>query len=292
MSTRYSSLPVTVVVPVKNEERNLPECLSRLTGFTRVVVVDSGSVDATQEIARQYGAEVVDFKWNGKFPKKRNWYLRHYRIDTPWVLFVDADEFLTSEFKFELERVLPNTHHVGFWLSYHNYFMNRYLRHGDTFTKLALFRVGCGEYEQISEDQWSKLDMEVHEHPILNGTTGRIRNPIRHQDFKGLDAYFDRHNQYARWEAKRYFAVRNESDAPWSSLTGRQKAKYRLLDTWLLGPLYFLYCYIVRLGFLDGRAGFSFALCKCMYFWQIKLKIAESADRLHASADRVSSPAE
>ena len=67
--------------------------------------------------------------------------------------------------------------------------------------------------------------------------------------------------------------MRNSADAPRDTLTQRQKAKYRMLDSWVLGPLYFLYSYVVCLGFLDGRAGFSFALCKCMYFWQTKMKI-------------------
>ncbi len=277
MGPETPTLPVTVVIPVKNEERNLPKCLAQLSGFTRVVVVDSNSVDATRDIAGAYGAEVINFEWDGQFPKKRNWFLRNHAPSTPWVLFLDADEFLTSEFKRELAQVLPKTTHSGFWLSYHTFFMNHYLRHGDVFTKLALFRVGAGEYEKIDEDRWSNLDMEVHEHPILDGTTGRIRSAIHHRDFKGLSTYFNRHNEYSSWEAERCRAVRTSSKDSLTKLTRRQRAKYRLLNTWILGPLYFLYAYIFRLGFLDGRAGFSFALCKCMYFWQIKVKIDEMA---------------
>ena len=189
MGVDVSAMPVTVVIPVTNEERNLSDCLAQLAGFSQIVVVDSNSVDATREIAQDQGAEVINFEWDGKFPKKRNCYLRNHTPSTPWVQFLDADEFISPEFKRELADVLPNTGHAGFWLTYHNQIMNRYLRHGDVFTKLALFRVGSGEYERISEDQWSKLDMEVHEHPILSGTTGRIHSPIRHRDFKELDAY-------------------------------------------------------------------------------------------------------
>ena len=167
MGSDTNVLPVTVVVPVKNEERNLPECLSHLSVFSHIVVVDSSSVDATREIAASHGAEVINFEWNGKFPKKRNWYLRNYPPRTPWVLFLDADEFVTQEFLGELAEVIPTTKHDGFWLTYNNFFMNRYLRHGDAFTKLALFRVGSGEYEQVDDEHWSKLDMEVHEHPVL-----------------------------------------------------------------------------------------------------------------------------
>ena len=81
------SIPVTVVVPVKNEARNLPRCLKRLERFEKVYVVDSGSDDATPEVAESHGAEVVQFKWNGRFPKKRNWFLDNHTLGTEWVLF-------------------------------------------------------------------------------------------------------------------------------------------------------------------------------------------------------------
>lgn len=269
------SLPVTVVVPVRNEEKNIAECLTRLRGFAGVLVVDSGSTDRTCDIAREHGARVITFEWDGRFPKKRNWVLRTQAIETPWVLFLDADEFITPEFIAELRSAIEGTSRVGFWLAYRNHFMGRYLRHGDVLTKLALFRVGAGEYEKIDDDYWSNLDMEVHEHPVLEGETGSISSPILHRDFKGMRAYFDRHNQYSSWEAHRYHAMRADLAARWSTLTLRQKFKYRLLDTWLLGPAFFAYSYVFRLGFLDRLPGFVYALCKCMYFWQIKIKLRE-----------------
>jgi glycosyltransferase involved in cell wall biosynthesis len=95
-------LSVTVVIPVKNEAANLPECLSRLENFGHAIVVDSGSTDATIQIAKDAGAEVLHFEWDGRFPKKRNWVLRHYEFKTEWVLFLDADEFITPRFVEEL----------------------------------------------------------------------------------------------------------------------------------------------------------------------------------------------
>lgn len=268
-------LSVTVVVPVKNEEINLRKCLARLNDFKKIVVVDSNSTDLTPAIAREYGAEIVNFNWNGEFPKKRNWYLHNHKLDTDWVLFIDADEYVTPEFIQELRETLPNTKHVGFWLSYHNYFLNRYLKYGDLFTKLALFRVGAGEYERIDDKQWSKLDMEVHEHPILNGTTGKITHAIEHQDFKGIKSYIERHNEYSSWEAERYMSTITSQTFKLKKLTMRQNIKYWLLDSWLLGPLYFVYSYIFKLGFLDGKPGFVFCLNKMIYFLQIKTKIVE-----------------
>lgn len=268
-------LPVTVIVPVKNEERNLARCLACLQGFADVVVVDSDSTDATRDIAKRMGARVVSFRWNGHFPKKRNWYLRNHSVKTPWVLFLDADEYVNDTFKAELAEVLPGTTHVGFWLSYQNHFLGQPLRYGDSFRKLALFRPESGEYEHIDDKAWSGLDMEVHEHPVLTGSKGSIKSVIRHEDFKGLTAYFDRHNHYSSWEARRFLNLRNEEHLKWQAFGFRQKIKYLLLDSWLLGPLFFFYCFFVKMGFRDGKRGFVFSLCKMIYFLQIKMKIEE-----------------
>ena len=92
-------LPVTVCIPARNEAKNLPACLASLGGkFHQVVVVDSQSSDATRGIAAAAGATVLEFRWDGKFPKKRNWALRNHQWETPWVLFLDADERVTPEF--------------------------------------------------------------------------------------------------------------------------------------------------------------------------------------------------
>lgn len=268
-------IPVTVVVPVLNEERNLPACLSRLGRFARVVVVDSGSTDRTCEIACEYGAEVVDFRWNGQFPKKRNWMLRNHSFDTEWILFLDADEYVTEEFCDELARTLPECPHDGMWLAYHNHFMGRYMRHGEAFTKLALIRYGAGEYERIDEERWSHLDMEVHEHPVLAGTIGRIESPIDHDDYKGLHSYIRKHNEYSSWEARRYMKLVEQEPSARQHFTRRQRFKYGAIRRWWLAPTHFLASYVFRLGFLDGHAGFAFAMLKAIYFFQIRLKIIE-----------------
>ena len=106
------SLDLTIVIPVKNEAANLPACLNAIgVGFARrVVVVDSASTDDSLRIAREGGAECVSFAWDGRFPKKRNWFLRNHKPDTTWVLFLDADECLTPEFKGELAATLTGEH--------------------------------------------------------------------------------------------------------------------------------------------------------------------------------------
>ncbi len=270
-----SALPVTVVVPVRNEERNLPDCLARLARFQHVVVVDSGSTDRTKDIARKAGVRVVDFNWDGKFPKKRNWFLRQGSLETPWVFFLDADEFVDDAFCDELAATLPGTSHAGFWLTYHNWFLGRRLNHGEPNRKLALFRAGVGEYERIDEDSWSKLDMEVHEHPVLAGTIGEIGARIDHCDYRGLEHWIRKHNDYSTWEARRLAKLRAQNRLNDPSLTSRQRRKYQSVGKWWLPAAYFADVYFRRRGFMDGHAGFVFAFLKASYFWQVGLKARE-----------------
>ena len=269
-------LPVTVAIPVKNEERNLARCLDRLKRFAKIVVIDSGSTDRTREIAQEHGCEFVLFRWDGQFPKKRNWFLLNHPPATPWVFFLDADEYLTDEFIDELARALAMTTHAGFRVMYSNYFLGKKLKYGVPQIKLPIFRVGSGLYERIDEDEWSALDMEVHEHPVLEGTVGQLNTLVDHQDFKGLDAYIARHKEYASWEARRYLKLRETPEAM-AHFTAIQRRKYDSLTSWWLAPSYFLYSWLWKRGILDGWAGFVFAKMKASYFSQIRRKIREFA---------------
>lgn len=275
-------LDLTIAIPARNEERNLPDCLKAIgRDFAkRIVLLDSGSTDRTCEIAREHGVEVLEFRWDGQFPKKRNWFLREHAPKTKWVLFIDADEYLTPDFKEEVRRVLPTTPHAGFWLHYSIYFLGRKLKGGYPLDKLALFRVGAGEYERIAEDHWSDLDMEVHEHPVLEGTVGKIRSRIDHQDMRGTSYYVWKHNEYSSWEAARFLRYVGDPSirAKW---TWKQKLKYRLMQTPFIGVAYFFGSYVLMGGFRDGFTGLAFAILKMSYFTQVycKLKEGETGQR-------------
>lgn len=144
-------IPITVIIPVKNEEQNLPHCLQLLSGFDQVLVIDSGSTDRTVEIARNNGAEVYQFEWNGRFPKKRNWVLRNFTFRNDWVLFLDADEYINQRFIEEVQEKITHPGISGYWVPFNKYFMGKELKYGDVFEKLALFKVGAGEYEEIQK---------------------------------------------------------------------------------------------------------------------------------------------
>lgn len=276
MPDNVACLPVSVVVPVKNEEANLARCLDRLGRFSEIIVIDSGSTDRTLEIATASGARVVQFDWNGQYPKKRNWLLLNDPPNQPWVLFLDADEFIDTEFCNELGTVLPGTKYNGFWLTFSNTFLEKKLKYGIPQRKLALFRVGRAMYERIEEDGWSVLDMEIHEHPIVSGDVGEISAPIEHRDFKGLAHFISKHRDYAIWEARRYSVLKNTPDA-WLNFTDRQRFKYRHIAKWWYPWFYFLFTYVIKQGFRDGGPGFYYAFYKAWYFQTIRLLVKEAA---------------
>lgn len=274
MNVDYEKLNalVTVFLPVKNEAKNLPACLEALKGFSHKVLIDSGSTDETIALAKAAGCEVLDFRWDGHFPKKRNWALQNYAVKTPWVLFLDADERMTETFADELVQTLPTTPHNCFWLYFDNWFMGRMLRHGDVMHKTALLRVGTGGYERIPESEWSNLDMEIHEHLVVKGTSGAIRARLEHHDMRPLKSYYIKHCEYAAWESGRVGRLKGDE-----KLSRRQRLKYRLIRNPIFPILYFMATYFLKLGFLDGWAGFYFAAGKAAYFYQIQAMLRMNA---------------
>jgi glycosyltransferase involved in cell wall biosynthesis len=270
-------LDLTIAIPVRNEEQNLPGCFEAIgKDFAKqIVIIDSGSTDHTKAIAESFGAKVIDFEWDGRFPKKRNWYLRHHTPTTQWVLFLDADEYLTSEFRNELKKALEeDSDKVGYWLRYTIFFMGKNLKGGYPLHKLALFKVGAGEYERIEEDKWSKLDMEIHEHPVLKGNVGKIKSKIEHRDFRGVAHYVIKHNEYAAWESGRFLKTMGDTQVK-SSWTLKQKLKYKLMKSVWIGPFYFLGSFFFLGGFRDGARGLAFAILKMAYFTQVYCRINE-----------------
>jgi glycosyltransferase involved in cell wall biosynthesis len=269
-------LDLTIAIPVRNEEANLPGCLKAIGKnlARKIVVIDSESSDRTKEIACEFGVEIVNFKWNGKFPKKRNWYLQNHNISTSWILFLDADEYLTEDFKTELGKKLPDSDKVGYWLKYSIHYMGKKLKGGYPLKKLALFRHDAGEYERIEEDYWSNLDMEVHEHPVLSGEIGFFKATIDHQDLRSVKYLNLKHNEYAIWEARRFLKMKNDSSIT-GKWTWKQRIKYHLMGTVWIGPAFFFGSFIFLRGFLDGSRGLAFAIFKMSYFNQVYCNIRE-----------------
>tara|TARA_A100001388_G_C28737484_1_gene484945 strand:+ start:182 stop:1033 length:852 start_codon:yes stop_codon:yes gene_type:complete len=267
---------LTIAIPTYNEEKHIKECIDAIGNdfADNVFVIDSFSTDQTTSIAESLGAKIIQFQWNGKYPKKRNWFLANYAKEIEWILFLDADEILSKSFKSEINQILPKTKNKGFYLNYSIYFLGKKLRGGVKMKKLALFKANCGNYERIEENYWSNLDMEVHEHPIINGKIGSIMSEIDHKDNNGIKRYIDKHNQYSSWETYRYLKIK-KNDMSSNKFNNKQKLKYLILESPLSGPIYFFIQYVLFAGWKDGLVGFYFALLKSSYFIQISCKIYE-----------------
>jgi len=202
MQTRCQ-LPITVLLAVKNEEANLPKCLASLTSVERVILVDSQSQDRTNEIATSYGAEIVQFHYSGGYPKKRQWGLKELTINTEWVLLLDGDEVVPKQLWDEIAHAISKPGAPdAFLITKGFHFLGRRFRFGGfSHAAVLLFRRGKAEFEELDSSLTTAHDMEVHERIVVDGAVGVISTPLIHEDFKGLTAYIDRHNQYSSWEA-------------------------------------------------------------------------------------------
>jgi glycosyltransferase involved in cell wall biosynthesis len=277
-----TALPVTAIVAVRNEARNLPRCLESLREIGEVYVVDSQSTDATVEIARSSGARVVQFHYQGGWPKKRQWAMESLPLAHDWILLIDADESLSPELVDEIRTAIQNPSYDGYYIALRVYFLGRELRHsGASFYKLSLFRRGKGRYEcRLKEQDASMADMEVHEHVVVDGRAAKLKFPFLHHNVASISHYIRKHDAYSNWEAKVWLNAKPGVGELAPSLTGTQAQRRRWLRRKFFAvpgsPLvFFLYKYIFCLGFLDGVPGLIYCTFQGIQFFNIKAKIYE-----------------
>jgi len=279
-------LPVTVIVAARNEADNLPRCLESLRPVGEVYVIDSQSTDATAQIAQSYGAHVVQFHYQGGWPKKRQWAMESLPFTYEWVFLVDADEALTPELAAEIQGAIRNPDCDGYYVALRMLFMGRELRHsGANFYKLSLFRRTKGRFEcRLREQDQSMADMEVHEHIVLDeeskGKTANLRYPLIHHNVKSLSDYIRKHDEYSNWEARVWLEGEHNAKDLAPSLFGSQAQRRRWLRKRFFGipgspVLFFFYKYLFSLGFLDGVPGLIYCGLQGVQFFHIKAKIFE-----------------
>jgi glycosyltransferase involved in cell wall biosynthesis len=279
-------MPVTVVIPARAEERNLPDALRSVQWASRVIVVDSRSRDRTADLARNAGAEVVQFDYSNGGPKKKAWALRELDFRTDWVLFLDADERVTPPLRDEIARVINKGDVDAYYIDRELVFMGRSLRCFRPNWNLRLFRPGLASIEDLGLANLPGTgDNEVHEHFVATGRVGFLREPLLHDDDRGLTAWLERHNRYATWEAKLYRRLRTEpvgvGVAGFLRLDPFQRKRV-LRRVWVRLPfrpaVRFFVWYVLRRGFLDGRPGLAFCRLMSYYEFIIGLKLRELGD--------------
>lgn len=266
---------VTTIIPSLDESLHIARAVESARPLGPVFVVDCGSLDDTASLATSRGGVVVSHAWEG-YAAQKNWALENLPIRTDWVLMLDADEYLTEALRGEIvEKLGREDGPSGYLMPRWNVFMGRLLRHAWWYPdyQLKLFRVGRGRYEQRA----------VHEHVLVTGTVEPLVEPSYHENLKGIDAFLRRHQRYADLEADEILRHRhrNSHGRRVGRLLGTRQERRRALkmDVWYRLParplLRFVWMYLIRRGFLDGREGLVYCELIAAYEAMIDAKLLE-----------------
>ena len=273
--------PLSVVLPVLNEEANLPAALASVGFADEVFVVDSGSTDRTREVAEAAGAKVVEFRHDPAGPKKKAWSLRNLPFSHEWVLYLDGDERITPELQDEIDAVVRDPQHDGYYMDREMIFRGRSLTSYRPDWNLRLFRHRLVTMEDLGLHQLPGTgDNEIHEHFLLDGTKGFLEHALLHRDYRGIGPWIERHNKYATWEAHLYERWRSEpmglSVAALRDPVQRNRAIRRI---WVRLPgrplLRVLAWLFVKRSFRDGTNGILDAVLMGWYELLVGLKLSE-----------------
>ncbi len=254
-------LDITVIILTYNEEIHIGRCLEKVMPFaSKVYVVDCYSTDRTVEIAEQFGAEVVQREWPGNQAEQFNWALDNLKIDTDWILRLDADEYLLPELVAELNEKLPLLGEgvSALSLSRARAFCGKVLHHGivNNIKIVRIFRTGKARYEKRLMDEHLS---------VLSGETIEMKHKFIDDNRMPIGKFIAKHNGYASREA----ALLLDAEYHLTDMDSlpqdygeevrkkrQQKAKYAKMPLFWRAFGYFLYRYIFKLGFLDGKEGF------------------------------------
>ena len=279
-------MSVTAVVLTFNEERNLRACLESLAGWaSRIYVVDSGSTDATLDIARSAGAQVLTHAFE-THARQWRWALQQLPADVDWVLGLDADQRVTPELRAAIDRLVaaPNDAH-GAYVRRRQIFRGTWIRHGGYYPKylLKLFR---RTHARLDDG-----DLVDH-HFIVDGATINLDADIveDNRNEAEIAVWTAKHNRYAVLQARQELASRQRR-VPFSAVFGAPDQRTLWLKSvWARLPLfvrpcaYVFYRYVLRLGFLDGKQGFVFHVLQA--FWY-RLLVDINIDELQSRSSTV-----
>lgn len=251
---------LTVVILTYNEEINIKQSLSNVTNWAEYVyVLDSGSYDKTCEIVKEYGAELYYRKFD-TYAKQRTYAMKELPIKTEWMLFLDADEYLFDELKEEISEILEKTELDAFYLKRRFYFMGGWIKHGGYYPTWIL---------RLFKHKLASCHRDMNEHIIVDGKIGYLKNDFVDDNQKDITDWIEKHNRYSSFEANELikFDSKDKENDKLANLFGSQVEKKRWIREKIWNPLlpplvrpfiYYIYRYLFRLGFLDGKAGFIY----------------------------------
>ena len=259
-------IPISVVIFTKNEELNIIECINSASEFSEILVIDSESSDKTVEFAKNLGVRVINFQWNGEYPKKRQWSLENVSFRNSFILFLDADERISKALCEELKDFSTNVteKYSAGSIALDYFFAGKRLRFGQRPRKNVLLRIGKVHFPTIDDLRTPGMgELEGHYQPIINGKTKRLKRRIIHNDNDPISSWMIRHVNYAQWEAHLLANPHIKADVDASKV-----GAVTLFHKFPLRPLvFFIYSYFVKFGFLDGKPGFDYAFAKSWYYW-------------------------
>lgn len=263
---------VSVIILTQNEERDLPKCLASLRWCDDVHLVDSGSTDRTLDMAREFGAHIYGHPF-ASFGDQRNWSLDHCEAKHSWILFLDADEVANGEFVKAMSAAVVDAPAsiAGFYCCWKLIYEDRWLKRCDSFPKwqFRLLRKGSARFTDFGHGQ---KEAEV------KGQLGYLPVPYDHYGLsKGIGPWLDRHNRYATLEAAARLSAPINLRAVFSSHGSKRNQALKPIVSRLPGwPLMrFVITYILRLGFLEGRPGFTYCASLAYYEFLIRIKMRE-----------------
>lgn len=270
MSAREAPGGVSAMIFTRDEALNLPHCLDSLRWCDDVIVVDSFSTDETQEIARRFGARVFQHAFTG-FGDQRNWALDHTAPRHPWVLILDADERVPSELAGELRAIAAqDPPSVGAYRLRRRFYMwGRWLRYSSLYPTwvVRFIRAGRVRYENRGHAETQTVD----------GAIGDLAHDLIDENHKGIDEWFERQNRYSSRDAE--YELQSRPAGPgWADLFSgdalRRRAALKRAAAALpaRGLIYFLYSFVWRGGFLDGKEGLMFCRMRALYQSQVAIK--------------------
>lgn len=258
---------ITVIILTKNEEKNIEASVKSAQQIAdRIIVVDSGSNDKTIELAQKAGAETCFHEWLGH-AAQFNWALDNCDIKTTWVFRLDADERISEALASEIIGKVSNSSADGYEMRWRVYFMGKWIKHGGTHKPyfLRLFRFGKGRVE-------NKL---MDEHIIVDGTVEKLEGDLIHYDYKGLDAWLNKHIWYSNLELSMYNTQRGMTGG--NVIQKKKRGFYYRLPLFLRARIYYWYRYYGQLGFLDGKEGKIFIYLQAYWFrFLVDAKIYET----------------
>jgi glycosyltransferase involved in cell wall biosynthesis len=268
--TKRMPEPLAIIILTHNEAENLPRCLESIAGLGEMVVVDSGSTDGTQEIARTAGARVYEHRFEG-FGRQRNWALENCEPKREWILFLDADEVATAEFRNALSSAIQNAPGsiAGFYCCWKMMLDSCWLRRSDSFPKWQLRIVRRGRADFIDSGHGQKEGR-------VDGELGYIREPYLHYALsKGWEVWWAKHNQYADEEAvDRLARAASVAELLSKDSSRRNRALKPILSRIPGWPLLrFFHMYFLKGGFLEGREGFAYCASMGWYEHLIRAKM-------------------